>query len=363
MERVALVHDYLTQRGGAERVVLAMLDAFPDAPLYTAFYEPGHTFPAFGDARVQTLALDRLPWLRRHHRVALPVLAPAFSRLRIDATVTICSSSAWAHGAKVSGRKVVYCYTPARFLYQTDRYLEGWSRWGRVPVAALGPALRRWDRRAAATAHRYLVVSTTVHQRVADLYGIDAEVLAPPNSFGPGPTQAVPRVDGGFFLLVSRLLAYKNVGQVVDAFTRLPHQRLVVVGRGPMAARLHQQAGANVVFLDEVNDAELRWLYQSSQGLVAASYEDFGLTPVEAAAFGKPSAVLRWGGFLDTTVEGETAEYFDSPDPSAIAAAVSRMAASTWDLEALIRQADRFSTQAFVTRLHQVVDEESVLAP
>ena len=122
-EPVALVHDYLTQRGGAERVVLAMRRAFPSAPLYTSLYDPQGTFPEFQDAEVRTSSLNRIPGLRQHHRAALPLLAPTFSRFRIDAGVALCSSSGWAHGARVTGRKVVYCHTPARWLYQSDRYL------------------------------------------------------------------------------------------------------------------------------------------------------------------------------------------------------------------------------------------------
>src|SRR5437588_3963985 len=119
--RIALVHDYLTQRGGAERVVLAMTRAFPGAPLYTSLYDPAGTFPEFANVDVRRLSLDSVPLLRRHHRLALGVLAPAFSRLRVHADVAVCSSSGWAHGAHVTGRKIVYCHAPARWLYQPDR--------------------------------------------------------------------------------------------------------------------------------------------------------------------------------------------------------------------------------------------------
>ncbi len=177
---LALVHDYLTQQGGAERVVLALAAAFPDAPLFTSLYDPERTFPEFAHHDVHTLPLDRIAVLRDHHRLALPLLAPAFSRLRVDAEVVLCSSSGWAHGARVGGRKVVYCHTPARWLYQADRYLDGSSLFSAAGLAALSPTLRRWDRRAAASADRYLVNSSAVKARVADLYGIEADVVPPP---------------------------------------------------------------------------------------------------------------------------------------------------------------------------------------
>ena len=221
--------------------------------------------------------------------------------------MAICSSSGWAHGAQVTGAKVVYCHNPARWLYQRDQYLAGSSRLSAAGLAVLAPALRRWDRRAAATADRYLVNSRAVRARVADVYGIDADVVPPPVDIDvDGPRRAPAGVEPGFLLCVSRLLPYKNVGAVVEAFARRPDQRLVVVGTGPLADELAAAAPPNVTFLGRVDDDELRWLYGACLGLVAASYEDFGLTPVEAAAFGRPTAALRWGGFLDTIVEGET---------------------------------------------------------
>jgi glycosyltransferase involved in cell wall biosynthesis len=356
---VALVHDYITQRGGAERVVLALAEAFPDAPVYTSLFDPPGTFPEFASLDIHTLPLDRINLLRRHHRLALPLLAPAFSRLRIDADVAVCSSSGWSHGARVSGRKIVYCHTPARWLYQPDRYLDGSSRWSSAALSALTPPLRRWDRRAAASADRYLVNSTAVRDRVAELYGLDADVVPPPVDVDQeGPVEAVAGLDPGFVLCVSRLLPYKNVGSVVSAFGRLPHHRLVVVGSGPSSEEIAASAPPNVTMLGRVSDANLRWLYASAVGLVAASFEDFGLTPVEAASFGKPTAALRWGGFLDTTVEGTTGVFFEQPDPGAIAEAVERMTSASWDPGTLTAHAARFSTERFIDSIRTVVTEE-----
>jgi glycosyltransferase involved in cell wall biosynthesis len=359
---VALVHDYLTQQGGAERVVLSLAAAFPGAPLYTSLYDADGTFPEFGDLDVRTLALDRVVLLRRHHRLALPVLAPAFSRLRVDAAVTVCSSSGWAHGATVTGRKVVYCHTPARWLYQSDRYLAGASGWSARALSLVTPPLRRWDRRAADSADRYVVNSTAVRRRVSDLYGVDADVIPPAVEVDlDGEAEPVDGVEPGFVLCVSRLLAYKNVEAVVDAFRSLPALRLVVVGTGPLHSHMVSIAPPNVTVLGRVGEAGLRWLYANSVGLVAASYEDFGLTPLEAASFGKPTAALRWGGFLDTTVEEVTGVFFDEPDPVSIAEGIHRLLGRTWDADALSSHARQFSTGRFIERIRAVVDEERSL--
>lgn len=354
---VALVHDYLTQRGGAERVVLAMARAFPDAPLFTTLYDAAGTYPEFADLDVRTSALSRVPWLRNHHRLAFPVLAPTIGRLEVDADVALCSSSGWAHGVRATGRIVVYCHAPARWLYQTDHYTDG-KPLARVAVGALGPALRRWDSSAASRADRYLVNSTVIAAAVRQHYGIDAEVLAPPVMIDTsGVQEPIVGIEPGAFLCVSRLMGYKHVDAVVAAFTEMPDSRLVVVGDGPDAARVRAAAPGNVRILGQVSDAQLRWLYANARALVAAAYEDFGLTPLEAAAFGRPAAVLAAGGYLDTVIDGDTGVLFGEPAPRAIAAAVTTLAAREWDADALRAHAAKFSEAHFADRLRAVVAE------
>ncbi len=358
---VAIVHDYLTQRGGAERVVLAMHVAFPEAALYTSLYAPDETYPAFGEVVVHSLAVNRVAAFRRNHRLALPVLAPSFSHLSVPADVVFCSSTGWAHGAKTQGRKVVYCHSPARWLYQLTRYLgPDSSRSARTIARALGPPLRRWDRRAATSAHRYLANSTAVRDRIRDAYGIEAEVVPPPHAMKEGgPARAVPGLDPNFILSVGRLMPYKNVDAVVAAMRTLRGERLVVAGDGPERERLARAAGANVTFLGTVTDDELRWLYRNCAAVVAASFEDFGLTPLEAAAYGKPAAVLAWGGFLDTMMPGVTGQFFGRPEPSAIAGALDDVLAAQWDGRAIRAHAQGFSQARFVERLRTIAAEEA----
>jgi glycosyltransferase involved in cell wall biosynthesis len=347
--QVALVHDYLTQRGGAERVVLSLTRAFPDAPVYTSLYDPGGTFPEFGDIDVRTMPINRIPPLRRYHRAALPLLAPSFSQLRISADVVICSSSGWAHGTRVKGRKIVYCHTPARWLYQPDRYLRGRGRAIHAVAGAVRLPLALWDQRAAASADAYLANSTVVAERIKSLYGIDADVVPPPPAVMPdGPARPIPGIEPGFVLTVSRLLPYKNVDAVIKAFQTLPDERLIVVGSGPAEGELGERSPANVRLVGSVDDDELRWLYANCRALVAASYEDFGLTPVEAAGFGKPTAALRFGGYIDTVVEGETGSFFASPSATEIAEVVRSVLEARWEASAIRNAADRLSEARFI---------------
>lgn len=353
------MHDYLTQRGGAERVVLSLCRAFPEAPVYTSLYDPQTTFDEFRTRDVRPLWLNRASPLRRHHRLALPLLPLAFATSRVEADVVVCSSSGWAHGLRTRGRKVVYCHSPAKWLYRTDDYLGVHpSPSARAGLRALSPLLRRFDRHAAASADTYIANSTYIATQIRAAYGIEAEVLCPPPGLGPdGPREAVAGVEPGFLLTVARLLPYKNVSQVVEAFRQLPEQRLVVVGDGPERDRLSAAASPNVRFVGEVGDAALRWLYDGCSGLVAASREDFGLTPVEAGAFGKPVAALQWGGFLDTIVPEVTGLFFETAEQHAIAETVAALVARDWDADKIRMHAETFSEERFVDRIRAIVTD------
>lgn len=356
MTRVTLVHDYLTQRGGAERVVLSLLRAFPGSPLHTSLYEPDMTFPEFRQADVHTLPLNAFGPLRRNHRLALPLLAPAFARHRVCADVVVCSSSGWAHGVRASGRKIVYCHSPPKWLYRTKDYLGSRRPGARLGLAVLRPALLSWDRRAAESADLYVTVSSFIARQIQNVYGIEAEVVPPPPGLDPdGEQEAVPGISPGFYLTVARLLPYKNVQVIVDAFSSLRGEQLVVVGDGPLAASLERAIPSNVVWIKQVSDRELRWLYATSKGVVAASREDLGLSPLEGALFGKPAAVLRWGGFLDTVVEGETGVFFDEPIPALISDAVRQIQTVPWRSELIRAHAQSFSSASFEEKLRCVV--------
>jgi len=379
---VAIIHDYLTQRGGAERVFLLLAQTFPNATLHTSLYDPQGTYPELANLEIKATPLNRIGILRRQHRLAFPILAPAFSALRVDADVVLCSSSGWSHGIRTEGRKIVYCHSPARWLYQGSRYLgnshrhtdrssidsvrrhaELLDRSARTgALRLLGPSLRRWDRHGANSAHRYLTNSTAVAEAVRATYGLDAEVLPPPPALTQdGPEQEVLGLEPGYFLCIARLLPYKNVQVLAKAVALVPNARLVIVGDGPSRSDIESVAGPNVRFISHVDDATLRWLYRNSVALVSASFEDYGLTPLEAACFGRPSVVLRSGGFLDTVVEGRTGLFFDTPLAANAASAMDLLNNSTWDECDIRAHAETFSAASFQWKIRKVIDEEFAL--
>lgn len=358
--RIAIVHDYLTQRGGAERVVLSMTKAFPEAPVYTSLYDPAGTFPEFAGVDVRTSWLDRVVPLRERHRAALPLYPAVFSSLRVDADVVLCSSSGWAHGVRAA-RKVMYGFAPARWLYQSDVYLG--SRPSGVAPAALRllrRPLRAWDRRAVLSCDRHLTLSSVVRERFRETYGVVPEVVHPPVTLDAGAERLpVGGLEPGYHLCVSRLLPYKNVGAVVAAFDQLHDERLVIVGSGPDRDRLEAAAGPNVTFRSGLVDAELRWLYAHAASLLAVSYEDYGLTPLEAGVFGVPSVTLGSGGYLDTVVDGVTGVYINQPEPALIADAIRSERFAMIDRTSVAVHAASFDEATFITRLRSACDEWS----
>ncbi|WP_245810375.1 glycosyltransferase [Brachybacterium massiliense] len=370
--RIAIAHDYLTQRGGAERVVLSLSRAFPDAEIHTLFYEPEQTYPEFRALTIRTSALNAIGMLRRDPRLALPILAPAASRMRIDADVVIASSSGWAHAFPSAGYRVIYCHSPARWLYLAEDYLHGTRAFDprRIALRALGPLLRRWDRRAALQAHRYHANSSVVRERIRTVYGIDAPTIFPPFSAATaeGEQRPIPELagwagdsgaEGGHHLVVSRLQPYKHVDVVIEAFRQMPERRLLVVGRGPEGARLRALAPANVRLVEGIDDAQMRWAYGNAAALVAASHEDFGLTPLEAGAHGVPTLALRRGGYLDSVTEGVNGLFFERPAAEDVRGAVERSARQVWDRQQVREHALQFAEDIFIERIRRSVAEVS----
>ncbi|MGW0888514.1 glycosyltransferase [Micrococcus luteus] len=362
--RIAIAHDYLTQKGGAERVVLALHRMWPDAPIYTTFYDPEGTFPEFRDAHIITSPLNRVGVLRKDPRRALPLLPLASSLMHVKESVAVVSTSGWAHGFRYDGATLVYCHTPARWVYLLDDYLGEGGRnsiKGRI-ARVLRPGLRRWDRAAVRRRSRYVANSTVVKERIEDVYGLEGvDLVFPPHSVSTdGPQEPIPGAErlaeDGFLLSVARLMPYKHVDVAIEAATRAGRP-LVVIGKGPEEAWLRAMAGEDVVFGQDLTDAQLRWAYAHATALIAASHEDFGITPLEASAWGVPTVALRAGGYLDTIVDGVNGVFVEEPTVDAVAAGVERMLAADWDRDAMRGHADRFSEEAFARQIRALVAE------
>ena len=343
---VAIVHDYLNQRGGAERVVVAMAGIWPAAPIYTSLYRSGSTHGDFAGREIRTSPLDRLP-VDRRFRLLAPLYPLAFRSLgTLSQELVVISSSGWAHGVRTAPESlhVVYCHTPARWLYATGDYL-GRRRLGGLARLPLAP-FRRWDRTAARRADAYIANARLVRDRIRVAYGIDAEIVHPPVDVA----RFSPRPRGERLLVISRLLPYKRVDLAVDAATRLG-LGLDVVGDGPELDRLRARAGSGVEFHGRVDDRAATELIESCRAVCIPGAEDFGIVPVEALAAGKPVVAFAQGGALETLEDGVSAAFFATPDVDAMIAAIAVCDRLEAPPERLAQIAQRFSPAAFAANL------------
>ena len=219
------------------------------------------------------------------------------------------------------------------------------------------PFLRGWDRRAAASASEYYANSSAVSAEIARLYGIRPLVIPPPPfCCDDGPWEEPSAFAGkGFFLIVSRLLPYKNLDRILEVFAQRPDLELVVVGTGPLEKSLRQSSPSNVNLIGNVNDRQLRWLYGHCRALIAPAFEDYGLTPLEAASFGKPTLALRRGGYLDTVLEGTSGYFFEDLGFQAVTNAIDKLIENPLDGDQIRDHASRFSEERFVDTLRRHV--------
>lgn len=347
--RVAVAHDYLTQMGGAERVALELARAFPGAPLYTSLYSQSDTFPDFASIPVNASRLNRFRIFRKNVFAAFPLLPFVWRARAVEADVVLCSSSGWSHAVRTSGKKIVYCHNPPRWIYQVEDV-----RGDMNPLIRAGFFFFRWilrwlDRWAASTADVYIANSSQVSKRIEMAYGRTARILHPPVSVDTTlPMEPVEGVEPGYFLTVGRDRGYKNVATAISAVELLGDARIVWVGGSGTQCRA-------ATLFNNVSDAQLRWLYANCRALIALSHEDFGLTVIEANAFGKPVVALKAGGYLDSVIEGSTGVFASSLDLHDVVQALRLVLETAWDPDLIREHASRFSVEAFRARLRAVV--------
>lgn len=354
--RAAIVHDYFLARGGAERVAAHIAAAFSDAPIYTSAYRAERLPAGIDPSRVIASRLQRVPAAASLYRVLLPLYPLAFDRMRLDAfDVVIASSSAWAHTVTTDAPVVVYCHTPPRFLWESESYGAHDKRVVRLAIRAMGTqfaALRTRDVAAAHRARRYVANSSATAARIRRIYGVDPDVVFPPvetERFSPA------REREGFALVVSRLQAYKRLDVAVLAAQRAGIE-LRVVGEGPARRQLERLAGPRTHFLGRVADRDVAHLLGRASVLVVPGEEDFGLTPVEAAASGCPVVAFRRGGALDTVIDEKTGILVDGQSPEVFASALLEVISRDWSTDDLVSHAAEFAPARFATRLRAICD-------
>jgi len=352
--RVAITHEWLTVPGGSEQVVMAMLDVFPQAELFTSVYDPEPWPPQITGRPVHASFLNRIPGAARNYPKLLPLMNAAFRSFDLRGFDLVLSSNhACAKNVRTPALHVCYCHTPMRYAWD-PAFLEGeeLGRAGRLAARALLPWLRRRDRAAAAGPDLFLANSSEVKARIRRFYGRDSRVLHPPVAVEP--LLGTPRTDGGYYLFLSRIVPYKRADLAVQACARLGRD-LKLAGEGRALERVRAQAGPGAEFLGHVPAAELPALIAGARALLFPGEEDFGIVPVEAQAAGVPVIAYGRGGARDTVVDGVTGVLFEPQTVDALAAAIERFEQIAWSEEGIRDNARHFSRARFVDGLARAV--------
>ncbi len=353
--KVALVHDWLNQRGGAENVLEELVALFPSAPIYTSIYAPAQMPAHYRQWQIHTSFMQRLPGIATHHQPYMPLYPLAFQRMDLSGyDLVISNKSGFCHGVQGAGGKgqgavhICYCLTPTRFLWQLEQYSQR-ERFGNALNVLLRPllrALQRWDWQAAQRVDHFVAISTAVQERIQRNYGRSSVVIYPPvdtDYFTPDIATPV----GDYFLIVSRLIPYKRIDLAVQAFRHLPQERLLIVGDGRAAAALQAQASANVTFLGHQTRQRIRELLRGCKAFLFPGLEDFGIAPVEAMSTGRPVIAYGAGGALDTVVPGISGEWFAEQTVESLLEVLVYFNAADYDPAACRAQAEKFSTENF----------------
>ncbi|HYU20925.1 MAG TPA: glycosyltransferase [Chloroflexota bacterium] len=350
--RLAVAHEYLNQYGGAERVLERMHDLFPDAPIYTSMYGPGIMPAGYRAWDIRTSFMQRLPMVTTRHQMylmAYPLAFESFDFSNYD--VVLSNSSAFAKGV-VTGPEtlhVCYCLTPMRWVWRYREYVHG-ENLGFLARFVLPPFiqyLRLWDVTSAKRVDRFIAISRAVAARIEKYYGRQAEIIYPPVDTDHFSASGEP---DDYYLTVARLIPYRRIDLVVDAFSRLG-LRVKIVGDGRDHTRLRARASTNVEFVGRVDDETLTQLYAGCRAYLIVAEEDFGIAPVEAQAAGRPVVAYAAGGALDTVIDGETGVLFREQSPEALAEAVRKLEQSSFDSSRIRANAERFSSNVFRERL------------
>ncbi len=359
--KTALVHDDLMQAGGAERVAALLHGLFPQAPFYTSVYDPKATLPYFGGVDVRTSFLQKTPFaLRRLHKLALPWYPQAFESFDLGGyDLVLSSASRFAKGVLTAPETchVCYCHTPPRFAWRPQDYLAR-SRAARLSAPMMRRLLcdlRAWDLASAHRVDQFVANSQYVARRIRKFYRREATVIPPPvdvSRYAPAPSEDV----GDHFLVVSRLLDYKRVDLAVEACNRLG-VGLRVIGGGPALPALKRLAGPTIQFLGRLPDREVAAEYARCRALIFPGEEDFGLTPLECMASGRPVVAYGVGGALETVVDGVTGLFFREPTPESLATALRAVGEVSFHPAALQAHAARFDVPVFQERIRQFTQD------
>jgi glycosyltransferase involved in cell wall biosynthesis len=360
--KVALVYDRVNKWGGAERLLLALHEIWPQAPLYTSVYNPKTAPWAKVFPEIKTSFLQHFPLAKTNHELyplLMPLAFESFDFEGFDVVISVTSEAAKGIITRPETLHLCYCLTPTRYLWSGHKdYFDHPLK--RLLSRPLVSYLRAWDRLAAQRPDGYLAISETVRERIRKYYGRESLVIYPPvdtNKFHPTGPESQNNVNFGgssYFLVVSRLVKYKRVDLVVEAFNRLGLS-LKVIGAGKELKKLQKKARANIEFLGNLTDELLLDYYRNCQAVIFPQEEDFGLVPLEAQACGRPVIAYHKGGSGETVIEGQTGMFLQTQTVAELIEQISLFKTKKFSLESCQKQAMKFSLENFKREFNNLV--------
>ncbi|MBI2626679.1 MAG: glycosyltransferase [Parcubacteria group bacterium] len=363
--RIAIVHDYLTQFGGAERVLMALSEIFPEAPIFTLLYNEHLTGHVFKDKQIHTSFLQKLPWSHKIFRFLpwlMPLAIEQFDLASFDVVISISTSYAKGILTKPYTRHISYCSTPPRYLWhETHESLDEFA----VPdfvkpfIPMILSYLRVWDFDASSRVDDFIANSENVKQRIKKYYNRDSFVIHPPVEAEKFVLSSEPRE---YFLMVGRMVPYKRFDIVVQAFQapsfKLQDSKLLIIGDGPERQYLKRLASGsrNIHFLGLVSDSKLPQYYARAKAVIFPQEEDFGIVPLEAMASGTPVIAYRAGGVLETVIEDKTGLFFDDQTPESLKNAIIKFESMKFDPEQIRLHALKWDKSIFQTKIKKYIE-------
>jgi len=360
--KIAIVHDYLNQFGGAERVVEVLHELYPHAPIYTSIYTPETMPSVFRNMDIRTSFLQKFPMLNKYFKYYLLFYPKAMESLKIEGyDVVLSSSSAFAKGVRLDKNilHICYCYTPTRFVWDYENYVkkEEFSKFISEALPLAIKKIKKWDLSTIPNVNHFIAISNNIREKIKRFYNRESVVIYPPVDVSMFHESSDI---SDYFLVVSRLNSYKNIDLVIEAFNHL-ELKLKIVGVGPFRKQLENMVKKdNIEFLGKVLDKELVELYSRCKALIFPGEEDFGITPLEAQASGRPVIAYAGGGALETIIEGETGLFFERNEPQSLIDAVNKFIKIEKNINSkkIIENAWKFNKEVFKKEIKAYIDEK-----
>lgn len=352
--RIALVHDYLTQFGGGERVLMVLGEMFPEAPIFTLIYDEEKTNGVFKGRKIHTSFLQKIPGAKKFFRGfiwLMPLAVEQFDLSNFDLVISVSHSFGKGIITKPSTKHICYCLTPTRYLWH-DVGLPF------KPISKfLTTYLKNWDYQAAQRPDYFVASSENIRQRIKKYYNRQSEIIYPPAETERFSISDSPK---DYFLVVGRMVPYKRFDIAIEAFAKMPEEKLLIIGNGPECNKLKVISNKlkikNIKFLGNVSDSELAGYYANCKALIFPQEEDFGITPLEAMASGRPVIALRAGGALETVKEGETGVFFNEQSPESLIEAIKNFKDLKFNSQEIKRHSEKFEKGIFKNKMMEFVD-------